>query len=162
MAGRYRTPLSLVLLKGNPGKRPLRNEPRPAIAAECPQPPGWMPEYAQQEWARVAPELHRLGLLSGLDHAVMAAYCVAYSRWRGAEEALAAQAEADPTGAALTIRDRDVPRPNPLIGVARRAADQMIAFAGQLGATPIARTRLAAGVLGGPPGDGKFEGFLRG
>jgi P27 family predicted phage terminase small subunit len=160
---RYRTPLSLVILKGNPGKRRLRDEAQPTIAAEVPEPPRWMGRYAREEWLKTAPELHRLGLLSGLDHATMAAYCVAYSRWRTAKEALAVQAEADPADAALVVSDRGVPRPNPLVGIARRAADQMIAFAGQLGATPIARTRLAAGVLGGQArDDGKFDGLLRG
>jgi P27 family predicted phage terminase small subunit len=120
-----------------------------------------MPEYARQEWARTAPELHACGLLTAVDHAVMAAYACAYARWRLAEEVLAAQAQGDPDSAALTVRDaRGTLRQNPLVRVARAAADQMISFAGQLGATPIARTRLAAGVLGSPPGDGKFAGFL--
>jgi phage terminase small subunit len=93
----------------------------------------------------------------------MAAYACAYARWRLAEETLERQAKRDPANAALTVRDaRGTLRQNPLVRVARAAADQMITWAGQLGCTPIARTRLTAGVLGSPPDDGKFEGFLRG
>jgi P27 family predicted phage terminase small subunit len=132
------------------------------IGAECPSAPAWLPPYAREEWARTAPELYACGLLTAVDHAAMGAYCTAYARWRTAEQVLAAQAQGDPDSAALTVRDRDVPRPNPIVGVARRAADQMVAFAGQLGATPIARTRLTAGVGGQACNDGKFEGLLKG
>jgi hypothetical protein len=33
------TPLHLKLLRGNPGKRPLRAEPEPDIEAQVPDPP---------------------------------------------------------------------------------------------------------------------------
>jgi len=42
------------------------------------------------------------------------------------------------------------------------AADAMIAVAGHFGLTPVARSRLAAGVGGQPPGPSKFEGLIRG
>jgi P27 family predicted phage terminase small subunit len=160
--GRHRTPVALRILQGNPQKRPLYPEPQPAIADECPAAPAWLPPYAREEWARTAPELHACGLLTAVDHAVMGAYCTAYSRWRLAEEALAREAESDPDGAGLTVRDaRGTLRQNSLVRVARAAAEQMVSFAGQLGCTPIARARI--GVIGGQDrGDGKFEGFLRG
>ena len=50
---------------------------------------------AKDEWWRVAPQLHVLGLLTAIDVMVLAAYCQACGRWQQAEDALAAVAERD-------------------------------------------------------------------
>jgi P27 family predicted phage terminase small subunit len=161
--GNPRTPLPLRILRGNPSKRPLHNEPMPAIASQVPEPPRWLPPHAAAEWRRVAGPLHACGLLTHADIQTLAAYCCAYARWRLAEETLERQAKRDPANAALTVCDaRGTLRQNPLVRVARAAADQMVSFAGALGATPIARTRLTAGIGGQDHSDGKFEGLLRG
>jgi P27 family predicted phage terminase small subunit len=60
-----------------------------------PEPPPFLVGYAADEWWRVAPELHRLGLLTLVDVMPLAAYCEAYKRWRTAEELLATMAEKD-------------------------------------------------------------------
>jgi P27 family predicted phage terminase small subunit len=106
MPGPPPTPLHLKLIKGNPGRRPLRPEPEPAVEAKCPDPPAFVTGYAADEYWRVAPELHRLNLLSVLDVMPLAAYCVAYSRWRTAEEALAGIADRDDAHG-LLIRTAD-------------------------------------------------------
>jgi hypothetical protein len=62
----------------------------------------------------------------------LSAYCVAYQRWRTAEEALARMAEHDATMHGLLVKT--------IGGDARR--------------------RPAAGVGGQPPGGGKFDGLL--
>jgi P27 family predicted phage terminase small subunit len=143
------TPARLQLLRGNPGKRPLRNEPKPAIAAECPQPPEWMMgAYAKQEWARLGPELHRIGLLTVADVAVFAAYCQSFHHWRVAEE--------------LARKRRDGAEGRLLAQIARTAGGDMVRFAGQLGMTPVARARIGGGIGGQSDGDGKFAGLLRG
>jgi hypothetical protein len=36
----------------------------------------------------------------------------------------------------------------------------MLRFAGEFGLTPVARSRLAAGIGGKPPAGGKFDGLL--
>jgi phage terminase small subunit len=51
------------------------------------------------------------------------------------------------------------PRRNPLVKIASDAVDEMIAVAGLFDMTPVARSRLAAGI-GGQPGPGKFDGLL--
>jgi P27 family predicted phage terminase small subunit len=161
MPGPPPTPLHLRLLRGNPGKRALRPEPEPARGEACPDPPPFVVGYAADEWWRVAPELWRLGLLRITDTAALSVYCVSYSRWRTAEETLARLAESDPTTSALLIKATDGnPRRNPLVKIAADAADAMIRFAGEFGLTPVARSRLAAGVGGRLPGVGKFDGLL--
>ena len=56
------TPLHLKLLRGNPGQRRLYPEPQPERPPQCPDAPDHLCELAQDEWRRVAPQLHRLGL----------------------------------------------------------------------------------------------------
>jgi phage terminase small subunit len=66
-------------LRGNPGKRALRPEPEPARGSECPEPPSFLPPDAVAEWHRIAPELHRIKLLTVVDVGLMAAYCSAFA-----------------------------------------------------------------------------------
>jgi phage terminase small subunit len=79
----HRTPTHLQVLRGNPSKRPIRPELEPLQTAEPPKPPRYLTRLAAAEWRRLAPELHRLGLLTVVDVAPLAAYCQAYARWRG-------------------------------------------------------------------------------
>ena len=154
-------PVALRRLRGNPSHRRLPREVEPAVAPECPSPPSFLDGFARDEWWRVAPELHRLRLLTILDVGCLASYCVSYSRWRTAEEALARMAERDEDARGLMIRSADGGRKaNPLVRIASQAADDMIAVAGLFGMTPVARSRLAAGIYGQPPGPSKFDGLL--
>jgi P27 family predicted phage terminase small subunit len=86
-------------------------------------------------------------LLSTADVLPLAVYCSAYARWRTAEEALTR------VGAELVIKTRTGMRQNPLVRIARAAADQMLSCAAQLGLTPAARSRIAAGVNPPEPSD---------
>ena len=79
-------PFPLKALRGNPGKRPMRPEPQPEIAADVPEPPAFITGYAADEWWKTAPELHRLGLLTRIDVPALAAYCHAFGQWRMAAE----------------------------------------------------------------------------
>ncbi len=109
----------------------------------------------------MAPELHRLRLLTRVDVASLAAYCYAYGQWRLAAEALARMADRDEAMHGLLIKGTDGnARRNPLVKIAADAADDMLRFAGEFGLTPVARTRLAAGGFGPSP-PSKFDGLLK-
>jgi P27 family predicted phage terminase small subunit len=130
----------------------MRPEPQPALLPKCPDPPEWLSPYAKEEFHRVAGELHLLGLLTCIDVSALGAYCHAYSIWRQAAEALEAIAAGDPTMRGLLIKS---PRSgkaqrNPLVKIASDAASDMISYASQFAITPIARSRLAAGVYNQP------------
>jgi phage terminase small subunit len=47
-----------------------------------------------------------------------------------------------------------------MIKIAGDSAKDMLRYAGEFGMTPVARSRIAAGVHGQPPG--KFDGLLGG
>jgi P27 family predicted phage terminase small subunit len=153
-------PTYLKLLKGNPGKRPLNeNEPQPAIPENCPKPPSFLSGHGLDMWWELAPELYRLRLLSMLDVAPLAAFCVSYARWRESEELLQRLAVGDPMHG-LLIKHENTVEVNPLVSVSRKAAEQMIRIAGEFGMSPAARTRIAAGVGHQSNFFGKFDGLI--
>jgi terminase small subunit-like protein len=97
-------PTHLRLLRGNPGKRPIRPEPEPPIPEKLLEPPAFLSEDAKNEWWRVVPELHALGLLTLLDITPLAAYCDAYGRWITAERLLAVMADKDAITKGLLLK----------------------------------------------------------
>ena len=136
-------PFPLKVLRGNPGKRPMKPEPQPEIAADVPDPPPFITGYAADEWWRTAPELHRLGLLTRVDVPALAAYCHAFGQWRMAAESLAKMQANDPIMNGMIIKTKygDAAM-NPLVSIARKHAGDVIRYASEFGLTPVARTRL--------------------
>lgn len=137
-------PTHLKLVTGNPGKRALNTrEPKPAPG--LPSPPGELSDEAKVEWGRVSEELHRIGLLTGIDRAALAAYCQAYARWVQAERAIARMAARDELTGGLMIRTTNGNAiQNPLIGTANKAMSDMVRYATEFGMTPSARSRIQA------------------
>lgn len=145
MRGRKPKPTHLKLVTGNPGKRPI-NEREPVPQQYLPTPPSELSDDAKVEWGRVAEELYRIGLLSGIDRAALAAYCQAYGRWVQAERAIAEMAKRDPlTGGLLVKTTNGNAIQNPLVGTANKAMSDMVRFAAEFGMTPSARSRIEAG-----------------
>ena len=139
--GRKRKPAALSLLEGNPGKRKIPVEPKPPD--EQPVPPSHLDKYALEEWNRIADGLIVMGILAGIDQSTLAAYCGAYSRWRSAEEELNKLKNKTPLDALIlkTISGNYIQQP--LIGIANKAASDMVRYASEFGMTPAARARLA-------------------
>jgi len=126
-------PPKIKLLKGNPGKRPipLAPEAKPVVSTRCPR---GLPKAAQREWRRVAPELARLGLLTELDRAALADYCLCVARL---EECEADIAERGP----LVEGDRGLVK-NPACQLGREYRHQMMRWAAEFGLTPSSRGRM--------------------
>jgi P27 family predicted phage terminase small subunit len=160
MPGRRPMPVALKLLRGNPGKRPIRGGFEPPQPPAPPEPPAFLTGFAKSEWRRIAPGLFLFRLLAEPDVMVLAAYCEAYKRWRTAVEALDRVAQLDPTMDGLLVRGSEgQARPNPLVRLASEAAADMLRFASEFGFSPAARSRIAAGPA---PSSGKFTGLLAG
>jgi P27 family predicted phage terminase small subunit len=159
MRGPPPTPTVLKLLRGNPGKRPIRPEPEPEIPPQVPEPPEFLIGYAVEEWRRVAPQLHHLRILTILDVQPLAAYCSSYARWRTAEEVLRKMAEKDAATGGLLIKRADGNAgQNPLVKISRDSAEAMVQYAGHFGMSAVARARISAGVGHEPPS--RFDGLL--
>jgi P27 family predicted phage terminase small subunit len=148
-------PYELARLRGNPGKRRLRAGPQPARTEAPPEPLDFLCEAAQAEWRRLAPELHRLGLLTVLDRSVFAIYCQTFGRWLTAERLLETEGLTARGSTGNTV-------PHPLVKIATQAARDVCRYASEFGMSPCARARMRAGWA--PPDGGggprKFDGLL--
>jgi P27 family predicted phage terminase small subunit len=140
------TPTALKLVRGNPGRRPIRAEPQPPVPAEMPKPPAYLTATAKKQWRQLGPELHRLGLLTVIDITTFAALCQAYGDWVEARAAIADMAAADPISHGLTVKGSTGSLvQNPVVAIAERAAQDMVKYGAKFGLSPTDRTRLAAG-----------------
>ena len=160
LRGRRPTPTHLKLLRGNPGQRAIRPTVEPPRPTEPPAAPDILTGYARQEWDEVAPKLWRLGCLSAIDVAALAAYCEAYKRWRTAVTTLDEMAERDPVMRGQIVKTQSGgAAPNPIVLIADKAARDMVRFASEFGMTASARARISAGPRIGP---NKWAGMIGG
>jgi P27 family predicted phage terminase small subunit len=151
-------PIELKILEGNPGKRKIP-ENTPKAPADMPEPPKHLDKYALEEWERIAEGLNSMGILSSIDQAALAAYCGAYGRWRAAEEELEKLRNEKGSLNALilkTVSGNYIQQP--LIGIANKAAGDMVRFAAEFGMTPAARARL--GLDASRQSKSKFDGLI--
>lgn len=134
MAGRRPKPTVLKELAGNPGKRPLnRREPKPPT--KLPLCPHHLQGEARREWTRLGRELVALGVMTKVDRAALAAYCVAWGRW------VEAEAQVTKLGTIVKTADGNMIQ-NPYLSIANRAMEQMTKLAGEFGMTPSSRSRV--------------------
>ncbi|RZN12050.1 hypothetical protein CWO91_05845 [Bradyrhizobium genosp. SA-3] len=91
----------------------------------------------------------------------LAAYCHAFGQWRMASEALAKMQAKDPVMNGLIIKSRygDAAM-NPLVTIVRKHAADVVRYAAEFGLTPVARSRIAAGI-NATQLPSKFDGLLR-
>ena len=136
------TPTALKRLRGFPGKRGKakdapKHEPRPPAPAELTIPSSWLPTEAQDEWRRIAPTLMTLGLLTLIDRATLEGYCMAYYRWRQAEEVLEKEG--------MVFRTpKGYVQQRPEVSIAQGYLAKMHSLAAEFGFTPASRTRVVS------------------
>ena len=128
MRGRKPLPSNVVRLRGNPGKRRLNDaEPRPA--AKVPACPACLGDEARKEWQRLAKELAELGLLTGLDRSLLAAYCQAHALWVEAVSSIERYGT-------MVKSPNGYPMQSPYVAVANKQVDIMVRIAAEFGMTP--------------------------
>lgn len=139
--GKKPVPTNFKLITGTFRKdRSSKNEPKPECA--IPRMPPELCGDAKQEWAQKSVELHKLGLLTNIDGAVLAAYCSAHGRWARAERALRKLGDEGADGLLIKTAKGNIIQ-NPLVGIANKAAADMSKYAVELGMTPSARARIS-------------------
>lgn len=139
-------PTNMRLLHGlAPSRTAVVNEAKPT-RPDMPEAPPWISAYALEEWERLAQELYDMGVLTLIDQTMLAAYCMAYARWRQAEEDLAVMAGLDQHthGVLLKTKEGNAIQ-NPLVGIANTARRDMLRLALEFGLTPSSRTLIAGG-----------------
>jgi P27 family predicted phage terminase small subunit len=144
----------LKLVTGNPGRRPLNPreaKPKPVI----PDPPEVLSDTpdALAEWGRVTPLLAEVGLITKLDRAVVAAYCMAWARWMDCERMLK-------TTGLIVKAPSGYPMYSPYLAASNKALDQVRQLSEQIGLSGSARSRIKASDAVGDMDTA--EAFLRG
>jgi P27 family predicted phage terminase small subunit len=141
-------PTVLNELAGNPGKRAKNHaEPKPREGkVTC---PSWLSERAKIEWRRIVPELLQLRLLTVVDRAALAAYCLAYAELQHSTEIL--ESEGRILVEPVIVRDKatgerkhigDTRKAHPAVKLQRDAFGRVKQFLAEFGLTPSSRSRL--------------------
>lgn len=115
--------------------------PQPTGRARQPE---WLSDNAKGLWKKNAPELQRLGLLTGIDAAAFEALCTWHATFRHYVE-LHDEAQTPADSKVIFARMRD-------------ASTQLLRFCTEFGLTPVARTRLA--IKGHVEDDDDFAEFV--
>lgn len=113
----------------------------PRVDIEVPACPRELAPEAKREWRRIAPQLARLGLLTGIDRTMLALYCDTYGRWIEAQRALQAYGVVvkSPSG---------FPMQSPYLAITNKCLEQMRLLLQEFGMSPSSRTRVTAVELG--------------
>jgi P27 family predicted phage terminase small subunit len=119
-------------LEGLPGKSRVAPVVEMGPIPECPE---WLPDRAKEEWDRVAPALHKSGLLTGLDVSALEGYCVTYAKWREAEQQLA-------EGGLVVLTPNGCAQVNPAQSIANQAQKLLILWVKAFGLSPDSRGRM--------------------
>ena len=138
---RRRKPVHLKLIEGTyrPDREP---KPSPRPARVMPRPPSWLSKEARDEWKRIGPELHALGLLTRIDRNAFAAYCGAYADWVQARKELERLRKEGREFDLVGTKHGKVA--NPLHRTVRQAAQDMTRYGALFGLNPTGRSRINA------------------
>lgn len=136
-------PPNVHRLNGNPSKlteRTLRNRDSSLPDISIPKSPAHLLPAAKKEWNRVSPQLEKLGLITELDMAALAAYCQAYARWSSAETKIKSLGDEG----LIVETPSGYQQMSVWLNISNRAAEQMHKFMSEFGMTPSTRTRVTA------------------
>lgn len=137
-AGRKPIPTEIKIQHGTfRADQSLPDEIKIAPVSELPQPPEYMigNDYAIKQWVLTTTELHKIGILVGIDLELLAIYCIE----------MATYIECKKLSKPLVIKARSgYQMPNPNISIGNKALGNALKIAPLFGITPSARTRIAA------------------
>lgn len=125
-------PAAIKRLQGNPGKRPIPDEPEYSIGVG--QRPEWLNDTeAVRFWNKYAPLLTEHGVVTSGDWASFATLCQTWADWRHAHAALEENGAVTVSGAGST-------RPSGYFRVERELAKEFRMLCGRFGLTPSDRS----------------------
>lgn len=149
MAGRPRKPTAQKILEGTiRADRVKENEMMPSVITYAPSPPKFLSKGAKLEWKLVCNELISLGMLSGVDLALLAAYCQEMSVYVEACTRLTSE------GYIMSTYREDgtaYHQQSPWVSIKNASLKNAQSLANQFGFTPSARAKLEAPERGEDP-----------
>ena len=132
---RKRKPTKLRLLEGNPGKRPLPQEPDyPSIADD--EPPEWLGEEGRTEWARVLDLVRSVGLYTGVDRAILASYCLTWEQMVEAQEKVREQGT-------VIYTESGEPKRSPWVVTLEKSQQSLRLLCSEFGFSPASRSKVS-------------------
>src|SRR5262245_31806571 len=136
MAGRGFPPApdSLKLLKGLPGRRPLRGQAPTIPDAPLTEPTELLDPDGLAEWRRLAPILCASGLATPADAMGLTVLCGTWGTWAQIERRLSTEG--------VVVVKRGVSQPHPLLKSAAALATVLRVFLCEFGCTPGSRSRI--------------------
>lgn len=136
MAGRKPLPTKIKELRGT--TRSCREKAQePEYPRGLLEAPSHLAGLALDHWHEIYPKLEKAGVMSSIDAVALAAYCVAYQRWRVATD------EVDKFGPVIESPS-GYPIQSPYLAIANKAFEQMLKLMSEFGMTPSSRTRVSA------------------
>lgn len=142
MPGPPPTPTNVLAMRGSWRAKTRTGEPQ--IHPGMPDMPEYLDEAARAEWARIAPALAAVKVLSPLDGSVLGDYCQATADVDRLTRAVREEGE-------IIKTPRGFDAKNPKLTILREARTRQRKAALELGMTPASRTRVQAldrGTLG--------------
>ena len=132
-------PTKLKILRGNPGKRPIKNsEPQPSSDGIAM--PSHLGPVAASRWAELLPMLQAVKVMTRADVEALARYCDTYEWWLATRAKLRADGDTYPIlndgGQVKYIAQR------PEVSIAHKLAQQLRQLEQDFGLNPSARTSL--------------------
>jgi len=128
MRGRKPTPDYLKAVKGED----LIDRPMPAGVPSCPE---HLSQAAKDEWARLAPAMAELKLLTTVDSKAFEIYCALVARFDEAEQAVTEHGTVYKTDTGLL-------KVNPAVRLMQTLARELRAMCSEFGFTPSSRCRM--------------------
>jgi P27 family predicted phage terminase small subunit len=122
---------AMDLLSNRAHRAPLPEPIKPTPGAPRPK---FLTREAAAEWDRLEAELLRLGLLTTVDRAILAAYCEAWSTFVRATKAL--------KKSMTTVAGNGTEIPHPAVAIQANAAERLRKLAPNFGFSPADRMRL--------------------
>ena len=126
-------PTALKRLRGT--YRPDRAHSEPQPASTRPQCPRWLTGDARRAWRRLAPVLHRSGLLTQADRNALARYCQLWSRYLSAEQHLQEHGSIHKLPSGYVAQ-------SPYVSISAKLAALLSRLESDFGMSPSARTRI--------------------
>jgi len=133
-SGRKKTPTTLRLLRGNPGRRPI-NPLEPEPDKGVPEAPRWFSELELSGWETMVAALQPMGVLTVSDGPALTQLAHAWAEWRQAEATVHVE------GAYFETPDGSL-RKHPAVGVAANAWRRVASMLAEFGLTPSSRARI--------------------
>ena len=135
--GRKPKPAATKRRAGNPGRRPLKDEPEPTPGA--PEMPAHLEKVGKEAWLWLCAQLHTMGILATSDVAIMTLYCDTWTEYVMVRTRIN---EMGIAGMLLTSAKTGSIYVNPLMNIESTLKKQLMSCLAELGLSPTARARL--------------------